>query len=69
MSKVSNIADGFLHLIFKNEKVEEKAKERALICSDCDYLEPDYVPTCGVCGCVIAAKTRAKNDKCPKNYW
>lgn len=76
MSKAFNIADGFIHLIFKNEKVEQMAKDRALICEGCDYLDIVDLPlinepihACGVCGCSIAAKTRAKEEKCPKSKW
>ena len=63
------ILDGFFHLVFKDEKVEEFAKRRAEVCNTCDKISKDYVPTCTVCGCTIGAKTRAKKSECPLKKW
>ena len=42
------------------------AKERRKICKGCEFRK--YF-VCGECGCVIAAKSRIKDEECPAKKW
>lgn len=43
--------------------------QRREICSQCDRLRSLAVDTCSVCNCVIIAKTRLNEEKCPLGKW
>jgi len=42
------------------------AKERLPICVDCDDRKGFK---CGVCGCPLQAKSRVRDEHCPKFKW
>lgn len=83
--KYNDIVDGFSYLVMTDPKVEQIAKERAAICSECPqatYIgkhkstvvvnnkQHSYKSMkCKVCGCALAAKVRAMNDSCPIGLW
>ena len=66
---------------FDNPEVERIAKARAIICAECEHFGNEKKdcsviankilnpPCCKICGCMITAKTRSKDTKCPKNFW
>jgi hypothetical protein len=66
--KLAEIQDGWSNWIWKNEEVEEIAKQRATVCSKCDS---NVANTCKECGCPLFAKTRSMKDtnSCPLNKW
>lgn len=64
--KFDEIKEGWKNYMFPNEKVEQIAKKRASICSDCDQ---NGFGVCKACGCPLAAKTRSPESKCPLNKW
>lgn len=39
---------------------------RRKLCKSCEYHSNHF---CKECGCLIAAKTTLKTEKCPKSYW
>jgi len=41
-------------------------KERRLICEKCDF---NILNLCKKCGCIIPAKTKLLNSKCPLEKW
>lgn len=56
-------------MIAKSDKGKakgERARRRA-ICKACPHLQRNLIPTCGLCGCVVALKTIA--GTCPANKW
>ena len=64
MRKIKHILTGwFLVLIFWDSP---KAKKRRAICATCSE-RVGFV--CGSCGCVIAAKSRVKEEECPLDKW
>jgi hypothetical protein len=64
MREINNIFTGFKNLIL-NTKVPGE-KRRLKICSRCPSRKKF---TCGECGCILAAKVKAPNSKCPLNKW
>lgn len=67
---MNEIFEGWLNLIFKDEKVETLAKNRLEICYTCSIrVDNKCSRSKGGCGCVLSAKTRSPSSKCPKGYW
>lgn len=84
MGIVSEILNGYKNYLITNKVVEVVAKERAEICSGCEFKKkgihaavlPDVTLGevqgyyCTACaGCPISVKVRSENHKCPKNKW
>jgi len=74
-NKIKDGSIGISKAILGIDKAEENLIEnRRKICKTCrfklsrKYLNRD-VDTCGVCGCLIVAKTKLRNSKCPKRFW
>jgi hypothetical protein len=65
-SKFFDIVEGWKNYVFKSEHAEKVAKARASICSTCEH---NAGKRCGKCGCVLSAKVRSMNSKCPINKW
>ena len=58
---MSNLSESLLHR-------KEVAKERMLICIDCDkYIKA--TTQCDVCKCVMLIKTILPSSVCPLNKW
>ena len=77
-----HIIDGWYNLLFKSEKVEALAKERAAICFDCPhkkytkisvFLKSDFYDIdeyiCELCNCPLSAKVRSLESKCEDSRW
>lgn len=83
MINIANILNGWKNYVFKNKDIEELAKQRAVICANCDFskkgsyqqLMPDYSLKnvkgykCNKCGCPLSAKLRSEKETCPINKW
>ena len=82
MEQISNIFNGWLNLISKNEEVTELAKKRATKCFKCPLMTKGIIEQfiddeikevqghyCKSCGCPISAKIRSIKSKCPRNLW
>ena len=73
ISKFPEIVDGWKNIIFPDDKVEEMAYQRLEICKGCDKNStPDKVnfkSYCKGCGCVLTAKARSPQSKCPLDKW
>lgn len=68
--KLTEIIDGWKHLINRDPKVEEIALKRASICAECPEAKQILgVLKCDACGCPLIAKTRSMDSKCPKDKW
>lgn len=65
-SKLSEIAEGWKNIVFRNPEVEKLAKARAAICAGCKY---NVNSRCTECGCPLIAKTRSVTSYCPKHKW
>lgn len=64
------IAKGVFNSIVRKEEIEELAKTRFTICSNCpSKVVKNFVTTCDECGCVLSFKTRCVDCKCPINKW
>lgn len=57
--KVVNIVRGYAYLMFGIN--EDLSKKRLKICKNCAYFEN---PSCKICGCDMAAKTRLPQEQC-----
>ena len=70
MSQAQEIYQGFKNLIFKDEKIEVEAEKKLKICFECPFRGERFgIPKCNKCGCVISAKARSSNSKCPDKRW
>lgn len=58
------IVEGFANMVIS--KTDSFSKIRKDTCKACE-LRKGIV--CGVCGCVIAAKTKVAEEYCPENKW
>ena len=69
MKTFTNIVKGWYNKIFN--KNTELAKKRIAICNKCHSKEHiDIIgDICGVCGCVLSAKARVKDEQCELNKW
>lgn len=66
MSKLQDIIQGWVNVIWENPRIEKIAMDRAVVCSDCFY---NVNNTCTSCGCPLIAKTRSEYSKCPMGKW
>ncbi len=59
-----------LCIFIKNPQKRNKLEQLQCkhICSRCEFYIKDQ-GRCGICGCFIKLKTKAKIWKCPKNKW
>lgn len=82
LDKVTEIADGWKHLITKDPAREKRAKERAEICASCPKKKKEILLEwirdeisaiegyrCTGCGCALSPKLRSKKSKCPLDKW
>lgn len=88
MSTLNNfkaIVSGFKNYVFPSIHMEQLAKERAKVCSNCEYCNPNFIfkkligdgesieeikgMGCDRCGCFLSAKTRQLFSKCPESKW
>lgn len=78
------ITSGWKNYIFKSETIEELAKTRAKICSECPNINTQYkfkkiLPdksleeiegtACNICGCPLSTKLRQVLQNCPEKKW
>lgn len=80
---VTDILSGWKNYIVDDPLTDELAKQRAKICSGCDYakegvftaLLKDYRlkeiegKYCDKCKCPLSAAVRSKSKKCPLKKW
>lgn len=68
VKKVKNIAYGFSQLPFA---LTEEATKRLEICKICEFGTKRKRPInfCRKCGCLIIAKVRVPDEKCPERKW
>lgn len=80
VKKFQEIANGWKNVVFKSPAVEELARVRAEICSECPHAVPatwleglgDKIEQikgrkCNLCGCPLSAATRSVGKSCPHN--
>lgn len=72
MSKAKEILSGYAGLLkskvgLSSEQENEIAEARLDICSKCPYGTGRS--TCKRCGCVLKAKARCMECKCPEKKW
>lgn len=55
----------------KGGKVDTNVYFRRMsICGDCEHLKKGIaISRCNLCGCILGAKARMKNEKCPLGKW
>lgn len=68
---IKEITEGYYNLLKAKTKsskkdIEEISDYRWGICGGCEDLNGKK---CGICGCDLDAKTRAKSAKCPIGKW
>ena len=62
--KFGHIVQGFWYkIIGRNKNMRNK---RIAICNTCKYKDGSW---CGICGCLLDAKTRVYNESCPNDLW
>lgn len=72
--EIKEIIEGWINLIFKDEKIEPIAVERLKQCHKCPFRsnkEENIKLTsyCRDCGCILKTKVRCKDCKCPRGKW
>lgn len=67
--KIKHIIKGWYYYLFN--KNQELAKQRIAICDVCEHKEhiESIGDICAVCGCVLEAKARVKDEYCELNKW
>ena len=71
------IYEGIKNRVFVKDDVEQIAKIRWDICTNCDLFDttgaycavPGTQPCCADCGCILNLKVRSLSAHCPKNKW
>jgi len=66
------IYEGLKNKAFKQEHIEEIARERLITCNACPHIDkngskcevPGTKPCCGLCGCSLSLKTRSLSSQC-----
>ena len=56
----------FFFDLFSDIKYKKEFDERMNICRQCEHKQG---PLCGVCGCVLKAKTKSEDSECPEGKW
>ena len=67
-----NIPEGFKNLLLAkarllSEDMKDLSKARMEVCEECPLKSRNNV--CTACGCYLPAKTKVKEELCPKNKW
>ena len=73
----NKILEGIKNSIFKQEHIEEIAKERDQICQICPFIDRTgktcivlgTQPCCSKCGCSLHLKHRSLSSTCDDNRW
>lgn len=66
MNKLKNIIEGWWYWFQSPPRIKAKAAERMKICRICPHKKGAF---CGVCGCVLMAKTSSPDEVCPELRW
>lgn len=65
---IRNIIKGWWNWLFNKEK--DLYKSRMEVCNKCEHnITLQDIKICNQCGCVLAAKTRVKDEKCIIGKW
>lgn len=64
MRKIVSIILGWWFWITNRNNL--MAAERLQVCAHCDFRKGTL---CGICGCVLEAKARLKEEDCPLGQW
>lgn len=68
LKKILLIIKGNFNYIKSN--FSYKSKKRIVICNKCENLELiSKIKVCGICGCIIKAKSTLLSAKCPLDKW
>lgn len=69
IKKIKNIIRGWYYkLIGFNWELYEQRMKQCNECSEILYITKN-TKVCGQCGCVLDAKNRVIEEKCPLNKW
>ncbi len=53
-------------MAINDKKTTQIKDDRLKICNPCEFAKAGF---CKKCGCILAAKTRVKTEKCPIDKW
>lgn len=68
LKKVWHILKGWYYKLFN--KKEDIAESRLAVCKHCDNRVPSALgDACALCGCILDAKTRVKDEHCDVDKW
>lgn len=68
MKKLINIIKGWYYKVFQREQF--LADTRLPICKACEHKKESKLgSTCGICGCILDAKTRVEDEYCELHKW
>jgi recombinational DNA repair protein RecR len=67
MSRLQEIFEGWKNFTFQNPRIEQDAKKRIKICTDCPMLNSRNI--CQLCGCYMPAKVRSPKSHCLIKKW
>jgi hypothetical protein len=63
---ILNAPKGLYLMATNDKKTIQLRDDRLKICGTCEFAKAGF---CKKCGCILAAKTRVKTEKCPENKW
>jgi hypothetical protein len=68
---IGNIVKGWFNVAREQlgvlpSDIKDMSESRLSVCNDCTK-RLGFI--CGVCGCVLTAKTKVVNEKCPIGEW
>jgi rRNA maturation endonuclease Nob1 len=69
VKKIENIIKGWYYKFRGiNFELMDQRMKQCRECSEILYLTKN-VTECNVCGCILSAKARVEDEKCPLNKW
>jgi len=80
--KLASVLKGWRYAIWRDEKHEQLARNRAEICSGCEHAKHGKILKlvgddikeiqghyCGLCDCPLSAKLRSEDETCDDGRW
>jgi hypothetical protein len=68
LKDIKDMADGLGNIVSKTPAIEEMYERRKKICDECKHKN-EAQNTCGLCGCFLQIKLRARYSHCPAHKW
>ena len=64
---ITQIVDGIKNYVLPMQDSEKLSEARLKVCNQCEHKT--NTNTCGLCGCLLAFKSRTLKSDCPAGKW